>query len=418
MNLRKQNVLLWMVGVGVLFPLFFQLDGGVYRDIFPITDSQGVLAKLPLPLSILTCLLAFAFITGNFAKIRPALAMIFGTILVSLLSVWFGGDGVTSLHRKLIMTMQVILPLGGLLLGQLVDDQGKIIARAFLVVLSVVVPLELLSTWAQGGLIVTHYLYVFSIYSHLQYVPVIFVCAFIFSLTSLWDEYKVWLCLLAIPMAVYLAASLSFLAIFAYVFLVLPFGVCKLWPHRGNAKLMSMSLALIAAVTVAGLAYYGQLDGKRASVEGQQALYGAKFKVLAEGKLPMNVLERLDDWSLFGRGILESKKSLLLGHAQPMPREIRSSPHNWYIDMAYTFGLVALLPILILMVYTACLCVKHRRVISSQTWWLAAIVFYLVVVDSNFKVTLRQPYPGIFAYFLWGLLLTRLRLPIASRPGA
>jgi len=29
-------------------------------------------------------------------------------------------------------------------------------------------------------------------------------------------------------------------------------------------------------------------------------------------------------------------------------------------------------------------------------------------------VTLRQPYPGLFAYFLWGLLLTRLRFPAKS----
>lgn len=37
------------------------------------------------------------------------------------------------------------------------------------------------------------------------------------------------------------------------------------------------------------------------------------------------------------------------------------------------------------------------------------LVRFLVLVDSNFEVTLRQPYPGIFAFFLWGLLLARLR---------
>jgi hypothetical protein len=46
------------------------------------------------------------------------------------------------------------------------------------------------------------------------------------------------------------------------------------------------------------------------------------------------------------------------------------------------------------------------------------MVAFLVLVDSNFKVTLRQPYPGIFAYFLWGLLLSRLRPRPAARPGA
>ena len=41
-----------------------------------------------------------------------------------------------------------------------------------------------------------------------------------------------------------------------------------------------------------------------------------------------------------------------------------------------------------------------------------------VVIDSNFKVTLRQPYPGIFAYFMWGLLLSRLRTSTTESPVA
>jgi hypothetical protein len=153
------------------------------------------------------------------------------------------------------------------------------------------------------------------------------------------------------------------------------------------------------------------------SLEKHQINFHAKFQSLAEGKMPTNVQERLEDWKFFGGAIFESAKTVLVGHPQPMPREIKSSPHNWYIDMGYTFGLVGILPVLILAAYTAGLCWKHRRKIPAETWWLAALVFYLVIVDSNFKVTLRQPYPGIFAYFLWGLLLSRLRSPIASRLG-
>lgn len=161
MNLQNRKMWLWGVGFGILFPIFFQLSGGIYRDVNPIVDSQGVLLKLPLPVSILACLAMFAFLAGNLDRVRPALAMIFGTIAVSFISLWLGGDGVTSSQRKLIMILQVILPLAGLLLGQLVDDKEKIIARAFLVVLSIVVPLQLLATWFQGGLILTHYLYAF-----------------------------------------------------------------------------------------------------------------------------------------------------------------------------------------------------------------------------------------------------------------
>lgn len=418
MNLQNKKFLLWIVGIGILLPLFFQLSGGIYKDVGRIIDSQGVLTNLPLPASILACLTVFAFLAGNLERARLAFAMIFGTLAVSFISLWLGGDGATPPQRKLILILQVVLPLAGLLLGQLVDDKEKVIARAFLIVLSIVVPWQLLATWLQGGLMLTHYLYVFSIYSHIQYVTLIFVCAFAYSLTSLWAEQKLWLCVLLIVMFIYVTVSFSFLTIFAYLALLITFAAGKLLVCRANAKLIMISLIFIAAVVFAGFTFFGKTDGQRISAEGEYGLFHGKFRSLLEGKIPSNVQERFDDWKLFGNGIIESKKTILVGHPQPMPREIRSSPHNWYMDITYTFGLVALLPILTLIAYTAYLCWRQRKTLPAQTWWLIVIVFYLVVIDSNFKVTLRQPYPGIFAYFMWGLLLSRLHPATTPKHGA
>lgn len=415
MNVRDKKAWLWAVGVCILFPLFFQLGGGIYRDVIPIVDSKGLLERLPFPISIGVYLAILVFWSGNQEKARPALAMILAALAASLVSLWLGSDSVTPPERKLIMIVQVLLPLVGLLLGQLVDDKDKIIARAFLVVISIVVPLQLLATWFQGSLILTHYLYAFSIYSHFQYVTLIFVCAFVYSLTSLWDEYKIWLCILLVPMLIYVVSGLSFLTIFAYGSFLIVFAGHKFWTYRSNTKLVLTSFALILAMAIGAGAYFLKMDGQRPSVEGKEGLFLGKFKSLLEGKVPSNVQERFGDWNFFGEGVLESKKTILLGHPQPMPRETKSSPHNWYIDIAYTFGMVGLLPTLALIGYSAYMCWRQRRTLPAQTWWLAVIVFYLVVVDSNFKVTLRQPYPGIFAYFLWGLLLTRLRLH--ARPG-
>lgn len=415
---KNRNVWLWCIGLGILFPLFFQLDGGIYRDLNAIIDSHGVLTKLPLPVSILVCLAALVFLPSDKRRAGVAAAMIVGTVFVSLLSFWLAADGSTSPLRKLIVTLQILLPMIGLLLGQLVDDKDKVIARAFLVVLSVVVPWQLLATWMQGGLILTHYLYAFSIYSHFQYVTLILVCAFAYSLTSLWEEYRVWLCVMAVLMFVYVTASLSFLTIFAYLALAAVFGGRELWRYRANPRGRIAALALIALIVLGAFAYFGKMDGQRASVEGEHGLFHGKFKSVLQGKIPLNVQERFGDWKLFGKGILETPKTILVGHPEPMPREIRASPHNWYIDTVYTFGLVALLPILAMIAYTAYLCWKQRKTLSAETWWLLAIVFYLVIIDSNFKVTLRQPYPGIFAYFLWGVLLSRLRPPAVSRHGA
>lgn len=193
---QYRKLSLWGIGVGILSPLFFQIDGGIYREVVRVTDSQGVLAALPLPVSTVTCLAGLFLWAGSLRRARPGIEMIVGMIAVGVMSLWLAGDGVTPPGRKVIMILQVILPLAGLLLGQMVYDTGKVIARSFLAVLFLVVPMQLLATELQGLSILTHYLYVFTIYSNRQYVTLIFVCAFAYSLTSLWDEYRLWLYLL------------------------------------------------------------------------------------------------------------------------------------------------------------------------------------------------------------------------------
>jgi hypothetical protein len=123
-----------------------------------------------------------------------------------------------------------------------------------------------------------------------------------------------------------------------------------------------------------------------------------------------NVAERFSDWRLFGGGIFSSTKAAIFGHSAPLPREQRTSAHNFYIDFAYNFGLLALLPVLALIGYTGVAVWRNRvRILASrQLLALTAVVAFLVLVECNLKVTLRQPYPGIAIYFLWGLLLARL----------
>ena len=132
-----------------------------------------------------------------------------------------------------------------------------------------------------------------------------------------------------------------------------------------------------------------------------------------------NVEERFSDWRLFGGGVIGSFKALLFGHPKPLEREQRSSAHNFYIDFAYNFGVLALLPVLVLIAYTAALLWRRREAVwaSESLLALALVVALLVLVESNLKVSLRQPYPGIAIFFLWGLLLARLREPAAAPQG-
>ncbi|MES2211600.1 MAG: hypothetical protein V4490_00425, partial [Pseudomonadota bacterium] len=326
MQLVNKNALfLWLIGLGIFLPVFFQLSGGLYFDLKVLADSNGILQKLPLPISTITCAIALLCLIRRIPNARAALYLVFGTLVLGLISVLAGSDGVTLPQRKLMMLVQVLLPMAGLILGQLLDDENKTIAKAFLTVLFFVVPLQLFATKMQDLDILSHHLYIFSIYQHRQFVTLIFVCAFAYSLISLWDEYKVWLAFLIILMFFYVARSFSFLTILGYGFLILGFAVNRLLASRLNAKLiLSFSMAFAVVALVAG-SYLGKIDGYRVS-----DLFLGKFSSVINGNIPANVQERFDDWKRFGGGIFDSQKTVVAGHPEPMPREIRSSPHNWY----------------------------------------------------------------------------------------
>ena len=112
--------------------------------------------------------------------------------------------------------MQYIIPTVALLLGiALVDVDRKLIPKVFLYFLIVFVPAQLFMTWLEAGrLALTHYMYFFSIYSHYEYVPLIFVGLYAWAFVELRATHAGWLYFLAPWMALYVAAGNSTLALF------------------------------------------------------------------------------------------------------------------------------------------------------------------------------------------------------------
>lgn len=407
---RNHSLTIWLIAIALLFPLFFQLSGGIYNNPEAVTDSLGVLSKLPLPVSIVACLLGILALARNYRQALPAAWFVGSFSALMLVSLLFAGVDQPMNQRKVLIGLQFLLPTMGLVLGQLVCDEEDIIPRAFMWVLLAVVPFQVLAGWWQKTLTLTHNLYVFSIYQHFQFVPVIFVLAFCLVMVHLWDKHRRTLSFLAVVMSVYAIASASFLAIGLYFVFIAVFFLRKMWQLK-TGRLVGFAL-FGAGIFAAGLVIttYYNIAQKNTSIIGDGGQYLGKFQTLVNGKMPVNVIHRLGDWKLYHDWITESDRTMLLGHVEPPPREVKTSAHNWYLDFVYNFGLLSLMPLLALIGFTAWLLVRHRKTLPGRTLWLAALVAFMVLIDSNFKVTLRQPYPGIFAYFLWGLLLTRLRL--------
>lgn len=429
MSIDRMNWFPFLVGLGILLPMFFTMSGGIYTNKEVLVDSGGVIEALPLPISILTCWIVITLYPERLRETRAAWAMILGVFIVSMTSLWFGGDGVTPPNQKLTMAVQVALPMLGLLIGKLIPGDGEEVALAYLVVLTIIMPLQLfipfggapwdLSSFGASQLSSNDFLSdnvgLFTIYAHIQYVSLIFVCALAYAVVMLFNEYKLWLFVVSVLMLVYVMRSFSYLTMTAYLVFLICYSWWWLSKLQLNIKFVIVLVVASIVISAVGVSYLSRQDNDFIFRSVNTAY--TKIKPIIEGNIPSNVEERFGDWELFGKRIIESPKSLLVGHPEPMPREVRSSPHNWYLDIAHTFGLIGLLPILVLIGFTARICWRHRNSLPMQTWWLAGIVFYLVIVDNNFKVTLRQPYPGIFAFFMWGILLTRLESFNAAKQG-
>ena len=278
-------------------------------------------------------------------------------------------------------------------------------------------------------------MYAFSIYNNSQYAAVIFVSAFLVSLFWLYDtagrkERK--LLLLMFPlMCLYAAMSWSMLAIVMILTGLLIFWISSRFERRIGLFFM----AGVAAVFLLGgvLRHYGgtfslMKEGAYPTISALKIRQCAMAVPNAPpatpagraGTIPPNVSERLGVWSFYAGRVRDADlKTLLFGHSVVLHRKQYPSAHNYYLDILYNFGLLTLLPIILLVLYTVKLVWAARGSIAGDSSLLGVVfvVLFLVFLENSFKVGLRQPYSGIYSFFLWGLLAVKLKALCGASPG-
>lgn len=456
------------IPIMLLFPIFFQISNGVFRDTTINYSSGGVLANLPIPLSVLACY-AGIIILGGYKRAFVSFAFIFFTcILMTMAAIISTHANLAQQQAKLILLIQFILPMFALILGQLycekIGDNNTCYEKMFLYVLAVIIPWQLIATFYQGFGYLTPSLGLFSIYQSFQYVPVIFVSGYLVALFALWQvtKQRLLMILLAPLMAIYVAASMSLVALGMLLIGLLGFVITQ-WISN-DEKFPIIVFLLIAVLSfshfyyvkthsAAGASKFGGFAGleklhqqqeqrlqqqiqKQRETQGLDVETGAGTEwrrsnaqqekeiqvqrmVLLQLKekessstirIPVNISDRISYWQYYIRKIMTTPKILLVGNDEITDRAKYPSAHNYYLDFIYNFGVVAMLPILILLMYTCSLIFKSRRAIylSPGMIGLCFVTLFLLLIDNFLKVGLRQPYPGIFTFFLWGVLLNRL----------
>jgi hypothetical protein len=395
-----------MIVVLLFVPIFFQLSGEVFSDTEYQFDTGGSLTRLPIPVSVLACYGGIVLL-GRFERAHMTLTVVFFTFTLMLGSSVLLTYGHTGQEKaKLILLIQFVLPMFALVLGQMFDVEDRtisVVARAFLVTLAAIVPAQLVASWLRGHVVLSPYMYLFSVYQHFQYVPVMFAAAYLIALFSLWDvrRYRLVLLTMSIPIGIFMAAAMSTLACIALIVGVVGFAAYRRlygWSTR-------QVLILCFGVVISVLGYFW--------IVANTSSFTKYRMVSIEGEgvdSPKNVAQRIGYWKFYGKEVFSDLKSAVLGHMSPPDRAQYPSAHNYYLDFAYNYGLIALLPLLGLIAGTLVMVSRNWGAIAASLplLGLVSVVLFLVLVENSFKVGMRQPYPGILTFFLWGVLLAQL----------
>jgi hypothetical protein len=383
------------IAFAILMPVFVSLDSGIYLAKELSLTLGDSLRSIPIPISILFVYMGILII-GLYRSVHLTLSVIFSSFILMIFTTLLVSTGHGLLERnKIILVIQNILPMGALVLGEMFKDDGldsgALVERVFFWVLVIVAPLQIVAGWLQGSLQLAGYVYIFSIYQYNQYVPVVLVAAYLFVMFSMWsnDSYQLRLIFLSFLMSIYAAASLSLIAIIFLLSGLLAFSITRsrLASERLPAQLFLAALFLC-------LGYF--------SIELSVMSTTQMFRDVA--------YETFSSWQLYSGEIFDSIKSLLLGHANVHDKSVFPSTHNFFLDIVRNFGLFSLLPFLVLFGYTARLVYLTRRIFPANfnlTGHLLVLTFMLVV-DNSTQVSLRQPYSGVFTYFIWGLFIARV----------
>jgi hypothetical protein len=418
----KQALLLFLFFI----PLFFQLSGSFFTSDDFSYDSQGKLLFLPLPMASVFCFIGIALLL-RLEKRHFGMGVIFSIFTLMMLSIVVSSaESEEAELTKFILLVQYILPMFALVLGGLYlspkSDYLRYEAVA-LYVLLLVIPLEIISTIIKGSVLLSPDLYIFTLYQHLQYLPVIFVGLYFLTANSLYENKKLrYLILFLTPwIGIYLAASLSILA----MSLVVLGSLVTFWCLNKNGKRW-YSLALIILLCTSFAIYFPKIQatGTYALKFSDEIQINTKELVpLKAGDiqeqsfiesfiavLPNNLKHRFYYWEFYGKGVLESPKIFLFGHQVRPDRNTYPSAHNYYLDLIYHFGVVAMLPIIYLIYVTLrnCLRVVRTGALTPELAMLMVIVGFMVFADNFLKVSFREPYSGMVVFFLWGVLLVKI----------
>ena len=390
------------------FPLFFQLFGSIFTATDIYYDSQNLLLRLPLPLAAIICFIGIVF-TIRLEKRHFGMGVIFSTFMLMMLSIILTtAEPDKTKLAKFILLGQFVLPMFAFVFGSLYLKPKSVylsFEAVALYMLLIIIPLEVTASVLQGSYALTPNLYIFSLYQYHQYLPVVFIGLYFLTATALYKNNILrYLILFLTPwMGIYLAKSISLLTVSLAILGVFIF---IMGAFKNNKK--PFALTLVTLLLIFSVIYYPVVNFVKVYLISINHELQSSNKVVPQ--FPHIFKTTFPYWDYYWHGIFDELKQFFFGHQSSPDHSLYPSAHNYYLDLIYNFGFLTMLPFGYLIVNTLRNFKLYigSKFLTANLLMLFVIVMFSIFVDNSFKVSFRQPYPGMVMFFLWGVLSTRL----------
>lgn len=385
----------------LIFPVFFSLDGGIYKGI---TEAEKNYMNLPLPIStfFISVYLIIIFKKNNLKDlIKNKLINTAIFVFIILLIVNF----INYSDNKIVLLIQFAIPWAGLFIGNyLTLDKNFNKTYLFLIFF---IFFHIFFTIIKGKYILIENLFFFSIYQNIQYVVVtVILISILCSINFVKKNFKKVL-ILNVLTFMYSLMSYSFSAIiFQLIFILyLSFSFFN-DPKIENKKflLTFFTIFLLICFSFFLIKYSKDEYQDRFITDKNYHENVKKFIDIIKLKMPQNISLRFEIWKSYINYLKNNPKVIFVGDINFSLDKKYNSAHNLLIDIIYKFGLILLIPYFLLIYFTL------KKIKNEKNYEKKLSLFFLIfilIVENFIKLSLKQPYSGFIMMYYLGYFLRK-----------
>jgi hypothetical protein len=387
------NFFIFLIPVPIFFSFFDGLKkfSLVILDRAKFSDDFIDFSILPLPISCFVVPLLLISLLSNTKNRTNTIYFVSLSFFIALFSLSLFNRFNFSNFLNLV---QFYLPMIAIVCGEIVGSNKKYYSkflRFFMIVALTIIISQILSTIIYKTDFLNPDIFFLYIYQTEQYSSLALILIFfiyiqknLFNKTNNSNYYKSFLVSLILLVYVYLSHNLL---LYLYLLLYIIFLIAFTKKYILNYCIFLFFLILTINVTEIHLTF----------------------------NLNEFLINRSYWYNIYFTEIISSPYNLLFG--SNINNELyknTSGIYNYYLDFIYNFGLVSLIPLIILMFLTIrkTLVLKNTFILDPQNASKFFILILILFLDSFLKVSLKQPYIGIIIFFIWGIYYSNLNLKI------